>query len=114
MYIWPTTLPQEPAASGFSGSERDDIARSELGYGPSKIRDRTDFVVRPTTMRIILTTAEVAILDGFYTQTLKEVLPFDWVDHRTGDAATYRFMSPPGYVPYGTTNWTASFQLEIL
>lgn len=114
MYFWPTTLPQEPSVPGFSGRERDDIARSELGYGAAYIRDRTDFVVRPTIMHFILTTAEIAILDDFYTNTLKGVRSFDWEDHRTGEFVTYRFMSPPVYTPYGTTNWTVNLQFEIM
>jgi hypothetical protein len=114
MYTWPSTLPQEPAVAGYTGSERDDIARSAEGYGLSEIRDRTNYVVRPTTMSMVLTTAEATTLDDFYTQTLKEVRRFDWDDHRTGNTVTYRFMSPPLFRPYGTTNWTASLQLEML
>jgi hypothetical protein len=55
----------------------------------------------------------VAILKAFVATTLKDVLPFDWVDPLTESAKTYKFVSRPTYSYDAGMHdaWTASLEL---
>ena len=64
----------------------------------------------------MLTSAQVATLQTFIKTTVKDVLPFDWKDFRTGAAQTYAFQSRPTYTKMKDAKyyWTASLELVTL
>lgn len=119
MSSWPSQLPQRPLAAGFSQTPIDATLRSQMGYGPDKVRRRTTARIQLVQMSFVLTTAECSTLDGFYDSTLGGgVLPFDWVNHMSTAspqaAATYRFTAPPTYSAMENNLWNVAMQLEML
>lgn len=115
MASWPAGLPQTPLADGFGESAVSSVVRTDMDVGPAKMRRRYTAEVRVYSMGLLLTTAQVATLEAFYRSTLAEVDPFDWVDHRTGSAASYRFRSPPAYSEAGAPGyWQTTLDLEVL
>ena len=115
MATWPVSLPQAPEPQGYTNVERDGVMRSQLSYGPDKVRQRTMIAIRNVGMQFYLDTTDNATLDSFYTTTLSRVDSFTWIDHRNGNAATYRFKAPPAYSPFGTgLYWIVTLQLEII
>lgn len=115
MASWPSTLPQRPLSEGFTEQPMSNVVRSDMEVGPAKIRQRYTATIRQYGLRLMLTKAQIATLETFVDSTLGGgVLPFDWVDHRTGSAATYRFVQRPAYQPMGAEYWAAEIALEIL
>jgi hypothetical protein len=87
--------------------------------GPAKMRRRFTAVPETVTLPPMeLTSAQLATLKTFKKTTLSDVGPFDWIDFRTGTAATYRFLKPlkqDWHSSDGTTDvWTVSIVLELL
>lgn len=68
------------------------------------------------TGSLLLTSAQVATLRTFIATTVKDVLPFDWKDFRTGATQTYAFHSRPTYtkVKDAKDYWSASIELVTL
>lgn len=115
MATWPSGLPQKPLAEGFAEQPQPNILRSDMDVGPAKMRKRYTSVIRVYGMELLLTTAQVATLETFYYTTLGCVDEFDWLDHRTGAAASYRFRSAPSYSLAGAPGyWRTSLDLEAL
>lgn len=114
MATWPTGLPQRPLADGFAESPQSNVVRSDMDVGPAKMRRRYTAEVRVYSMGLLLTTAQVVTLETFYYTTLGCVDPFDWIDHRTNAAASYRFRSPPSYSVAGPGYWRTTLDLEVL
>jgi len=119
---WPPSLPQAPEPTGYVNIERGNVISSPMGYGPAKLRQRSTQALRDVTMHFFLESTgsqdvndPMWTLDNFYTNTLERVLEFDWIDHRTGNPATYRFKAPPSISPYGTAlYWDVTLELEII
>jgi hypothetical protein len=114
MALWPASLPQRVLLSDFVESADANTIRSEVDYGPAKVRRRYTAEVKVYQIGLVLTTAQVATLDTFYDVTLNAVGTFDWVNQRTLTAAVYRFRSRPEYRPLGGGYWRTSFALEVL
>lgn len=114
MTAWPGTLPQLVDQSGYSESPPNILLRSTVDSGPAKSRRRFTSGVRPITCSMILTAAELEILDAFYIDDMASgSLTFTWVHPRTQDAATFRFTKPPTYSPFGAS-YQVSLELEIM
>lgn len=111
---WPITLPQLPfeAGSGPSYEPAPNVLRTDMEAGPAKVRRRFTAVPERVTFSLTLSEAELAILDSFVRITLRDALPFDWIDHRNGANATYTFMVRPSSEWYGGDYWAVNFQLE--
>lgn len=114
MTAWPASLPQDVLLGGYSEAPQDTAIRSAVSYGPDKVRRRTTAVITHVTMKLRLTTAQVATLETFYNDTIQIAGPVDWIHHRTRAAAAYRFLSPPTFVPYGAGYWSATLEMELL
>ena len=114
MAEWPSTLPC-PLYEGCQYTPAENVIRSGMDVG-TKVRRRFTWVPEEVTFTLRLTTAQVAILQSFVRDTLKDVLPFQWVEFRAGpdSVATYRFRQRPSYTPVGPGWWDASLQLDLL
>lgn len=113
MAVWPAGLPQTPLADGFSEANTPNVIRSENDAGPTNARRRYTVPVKRYALRVLLTTAQVATFESFYETTLASgVLPFDWVDPRTGAAASFIFLGVNPYEEAGPGYWFVSFTLE--
>jgi hypothetical protein len=112
---WPSTLPQNPFQDGPDQQPQSNSIRTGVDAGPPKARRRYTAVFTPVTFNLILSEAEITILNTFVITTLQDVLPFDWVDFQnTGNVATYRFLSRPTTKWYADNLWTVGFNLEKL
>lgn len=112
MEAWPTTLPT--FNYGVSYTSEPNVIRSENAVGPYNARRR--FTAAPTTVRgtLSLSTSQVSILDTFVEATLKDVLPFTMLDHRTGTVKTFVFTKRPEHSPVGHNNWSTSVELRSI
>lgn len=114
---WPATLPQDPyAEDGAVYKPGLNIIRTQMENGPYKQRRRFTNVPETFTFTMVLSKANLAILMTFVTVTLGDVLPFDWIDFRTGAAAVYRFTKRPEPTWFAGDGdyWTVAFELELL
>ena len=114
MATWPTELPQVPLQSGFSQVRKDNNIRSQMSYGPDKVRRRTTVAISPVTAAIELLEDELYILDDFYEANSSIV--WIWKDFQQPSTtdANYRFMAPPTYRPMGGQWWSITLNLEII
>ena len=114
---WPGTLPQDPfAEDGAVYKPAANAVRTQMDAGAPKMRRRYTAVYEDLSFTLVLSKADLATLMTFITQTLQDVLPFDWIDFRTGAAAVYRFKQRP-HVTYYAGNgdyWTVAIDLELL
>lgn len=94
----------------------DNVLRTQFP-GATKVRRRQSAAPEVVSFSLMLTRAQALVLYNFVFQTLKEVLPFDWVEFRdpARGAATYRFRSRPHLQPKGNGNlWQADIELDLL
>lgn len=96
----------------------DNVQSTSMEAGAPKRRRRFTAVPDKLTCTVRCTQANVATLRTFVETTLQDVLPFDWVDFRTGLACTYVFTKRPGFalVPnsgMGARYWDAALELQV-
>lgn len=118
--VWPPSLPS-PKVDDLTESAVELGLRTSMDAGLPKMRRRFTAAPRPISCSLVLTRAQVATLDTFFVDTLEGGTgTFDWIDHRTGDDAVYRFTARPQYRPraprqaVGTEIWRATLELEII
>lgn len=115
MTDWPADLPQNVLAADFQEQAQPQAIRSSVDVGPAKMRRRYTAAIKVYRMAIYLTTAQKASLETFFDSSLGGgVLPFNWVDHISGDPRTYRFTAPPSYSAAAPTVFKAALELESL
>ena len=113
MAVWPAGLPQISLASGFEERADSVLIRSSVDVGPAKVRPRYTTEVKRYTVPLLLTKAQVATLETFFTVTIVfGSLTFDWVDQRTGASATLRLTNRPSYIEAGPGYWSTQLELE--
>ena len=116
--FWPVDLPQEPYQDGPpSYTPQDNTIRTSTGSGPNKMRRRFTAVTEDVSIKMVITEQELATLFDFCKLTVAEVLPFTWVDFRTGLPATYRFKAGYSSIKqewWAADYWTISIDLELL
>lgn len=113
--VWPASLPQNPQLMGFQESGAGATVRTQMDAGPAKVRRRFTIEVRNISLALVMTTAQVATFDTFWTSTISYgALAFDWVDFRTLAAQTYRIASRPAYTALGNGYWRVEFMLETV
>ena len=115
MADWPITLPISPLSDGYSETEDNNIIRTKMGTGPAKIRRRATAVPSKIGVAYILDKTQIAILDDFYSATLKSgSLSFNYTHPRTSVVENTRFLKPPEYSSQNGEYFSVSLQLEIL
>ena len=114
MAAWPSSLPQSPLLQNYSEQEKDAVLRSQMGYGPDKLRNLVTGSITPITMRMLMDEAQTETLDTFYVTTIARVGTVTGLLHpRTGAAITFRFLGPPIKRPVGT-KYYVDMQIEVL
>lgn len=92
--LWPASLPAAPRA-GSSGKPMSNVISTKMETGAPKRRRRATRIVDLYDIQLRMSMAQWVTLKAFHRDTLKEVLPFDWVSVEDPDvAATYKFASP--------------------
>lgn len=114
MTAWPATLPQDCLMAGYVEEPQDTAIRSAMSYGPDKVRRRTTAVITRIQIPMRMSTAQVALLDTFYYDTIQVTGVVDWIHHRTRASAQYRFLAPPKRQPYGGGYWAVLMDMELL
>ena len=109
---WPSNLPPPAASAADYTPLFDNILKSQMEVG-QKRRRRATYCPDVFKGSVILDAAQAATLQTFYASTLRAILPFDWIDWRTGEPCAYAFQSAPSYSLFaGTTDkWVASLEL---
>ncbi len=96
--------------SGWSERERDDVIRSNMGYGPAQLRRRTSVRMDEGTRAFIVSDAEKITLDNFYDANAS--VTWDWDE---GDGARdYRYMTTPVAEPITCNLWSYRIQIEVM
>lgn len=113
---WPSTLPAPQADNGTAYAGVEEVIRTEMDAGVAKMRPRWSGTAEPFACTLKLSQAQWSTLQAFYATTLKRTLPFDWVDFRSGQPGTYRFLRKPAasYIKGAVDRWLVTLQLEIL
>lgn len=113
MASWPTELQQEPNVEGFSQRMKPNTIRSNMEYGPDKIRRRTKQDWYDVTITIWCDMAQMAVFDQFYRDNM--TLTWDWLNFNVEPftAATYRFVGVPNVSPMGPLYRVVTMTLEM-
>lgn len=118
--IWPAALPQNPfGASDPVYTPADNILATTM-QGATKRRPLFTAVPETLTVKLQLSPTQRAVLRTFLKDTLGYVMPFTWIDFRTGQPATYCYASkalpPEQYLGEDETGtwWLVQFDLELL
>lgn len=116
MPTWPVSLPTAPEGPNYTEQPPKTRLETQMDAGPPKLRQRYTAGVRPLSMTWMLTKAQVAALDTFFTDTLAGgSLSFDGLAHpRTGAAVTFQFAQEPSYVYLGPDVWRATTALRVM
>lgn len=115
MATWPTTLC--PLAGTYQEAPPNNTIRTSMDRGPDKVRRRTTANIRPISFKLLLSAANVEVLDDFFVNdTFSGADQFDFIQPRTGAGVQARFIQAPTYSPKSNKNgwWDVSVQLEIL
>lgn len=110
MADWPNTLPQVPLRAGYQNNLVDTVIRSNMGYGPAKLRQRTTSIMRSGQFQMHLDDAQKLILDQFYDDNM--ALP--WTLAWPAPATQYRFTAPPQYQEITCDLWVVAVAAEVL
>lgn len=115
MAAWPASLPQSPLLDGFRELREANVLRTSVDVGPAKVRPRYTTDLSVFAMGFVLTDAQLATFDTFYTETIfYGAEAFDWTHPRTGSAISGRLRPPPQITALGAGLWSVFFELEIL
>ncbi len=109
MATWPSTI--HVTRDNYKETSPDRVTRSNMDVGPQKVRRRSSAAVRPVSLSLFLTDAELEIIEDFFDEN--DALVFDFTDPRTGDAKRARFTSPIT-AQRRETMWDVSVSLEYL
>lgn len=103
MALWPIApFPQKVLMRGYQEEVAEGHIRTEMEFGPAKMRTRTDR--NPTKFKgvLSLTSTQTQDLDNFYQDTLFwGTMAFEWVHQRTGSTGEFRFTKAPRYSTNG-------------
>jgi len=114
MASWPSLLPQI-ALDDYQESTEAVTLRSSVDVGPPKLRPRYTAEITRFRFSLILSKAQVATLETFYSATVNYGSePFDWIHQRTKAAASLRFVGRPTYSNAGGIYWRTELDLEVL
>ena len=111
--VWPSTLPAPLNDSGQYLPLVENVITTQMESGAPKRRRRFTAVPEAYTGTLLLSGAQCATLSAFVETTLKDVLPFDWIDFRTGAATSYVFQKRPSFerVAGSAGYWRVSIDL---
>ncbi|MDP2206399.1 MAG: hypothetical protein Q8K65_08840 [Alphaproteobacteria bacterium] len=113
--IWPEDLPQSPLLDGLQETLPDNLLRTKMEQGSSKLRRRGTDAPAKITAQFLLDAAQCAVLDSFYADTLAGgVRRFGFTHPRHRDAVSCRIAQPPEYAALNGGYFRARLTLEVL
>jgi len=116
MATWPTDKRFSPLISSLQETPPANTIRSTMEKGPEKVRRRTTANVRPISFSLLLSKADVVVMDTFFNDdTYGGADEFDYVHPRTGENVKARFKDAPSYQESGGVGlYKVSVSLEIM
>jgi hypothetical protein len=114
---WPDTLPQHLLVDGNHEAMGDGRLKSQTDTGPGKMRRRSSAIARPLSGGMMMTSAQLAILESFVNDTVAGgTLPFYFPMTRGAGTWLVRFATDglPSWGNVGGLMWSVSLGLEIL
>ncbi len=113
--VWPADLPSDVLRQGYDEACAPVKLRTQMDAGPPKQRRRFTAGVKPLTVVLSLTRAQVATLEAFHDDTLQGgALPFEWTHPRTLATVQFRFVDEPRWSTQSEVDWRATLALEVL
>ena len=111
--IWPIQLPQSPLIRGYNKTKLDSRLITNVDAGPPKVRNRFTAVPANIRLNLVIDKEQMQVLENFYYDTLENGTElFDWVDPRTLDLKTYRFLAPYSETPISGDLYDVVLELE--
>jgi len=115
MATWPSGLQQKLNVNDFALSGEDTTIRTNMQYGPAKVRSRYTDAIDNVSCSINIDITEYNTLESFYKTTLGNgVLPFDFLHPITQTVTAVRFVGPPKYAPLGGRVFRVQMTWEFL
>jgi len=114
--VWPTELPQQLFVNGYSQSFAETTIKSDMDAGPAKVRRRFTAGIEPISGKMVMTAAQLTMLETFYNTTLLGgSLRFSWTKPPAHTAACeMRFTESPSWTAVEPEVYEVSLSLEIL
>ena len=112
---WHVDLPQELFIAGYGQSFPAVTIKSDMDAGPAKVRRRFTAGVEPVTGTMIMTAAQLVILDTFFNTTLLGgSLRFSWTKPPAHSVACeMRFTEVPSWTKV-EGDYEVSLSFEVL
>ena len=111
--VWPIELPQSPLIRGYNKTKLDSRLTTNVDAGPPKVRNRFTAVPANIRLNLVIDKEQMQVLENFYYTTLNNgVRLFEWVDPRTNQIKTYRFLSPYTENPISGDLYDVVLELE--
>ena len=114
MPAWPADLPSDFLRRSYRETLEDVVIRTQVSTGPVKRRPRSTIASRIFNGAIIMTSAELLILRGFYVTTLGNgSLAFDFPDPLDSTIMlSIMFLSPYSFRNTSGNNYEVTLQLQ--
>lgn len=110
---WPSGLPTQHITGTLTEVPEDNVVEFAPETGPPLRRRSTSVATALVNFQTVWSSAEVATLDTFYRDTLKDgAEEFTRPHPRTGSTATFIFNSPPEYAHLVGDAYRVTFSLR--
>lgn len=113
MTAWPSNIPDDFERDGYQETLANSMLTTNMDAGPPKRRRRFSADVKKMQGNIVMTDAEVALLETFYYTTIKQVNPFTFTHPRTGVTISVVFTEPPSLVSFAPNYWRVGIKFEV-
>lgn len=115
MADWPALLPQGFEPEGYKETPYRNMVRTEMDFGPAKVRPRFTASVRSFQGTMPMTRTQLDSLETFwYGSLVRGTASFNFPHPRTGVTISVRFVEPPAIVATGPNRFKVSLNLEQL
>lgn len=113
---WESSLPQRFLMANYGQSLPDVTIKSNMDAGPAKVRRRFTAGIEPISGKMVMTAAQLTMLETFYNTTLLGgSLRFSWTKPPAHTAACeMRFTESPSWTAVEPEVYEVSLSLEIL
>lgn len=110
---WPITLPNNFQQNGYTEGDISNFVETAMDSGPAKRRKKQTKVYKPISGQMIITTAQKAIFQAFFTDTIGYgSLPFTMPTY--GGATIDVYIDSQSIAPKSGSQWTLSMTLRAL